>query len=59
MSHYYVIQLKANFVFSTLFNTKHVELYFSYFFLQFYMIIHAYGKITRCFEVFCIPIWNK
>ena len=43
MSHYYVIQLKANFVFSTLFNTKRVELYFSYF-LQFYMTVHVYGK---------------
>ena len=43
MSHYYVIQFKANFVFSTLFNTKHVELYF-HIFLKFYMTVHAYGK---------------
>ena len=32
MSHYYAIQLKANFVFSIHFNTKRAELYFSYFF---------------------------
>ena len=44
----YVIQLKANFVFSILFNTKRVELYFSYF-LQFYMIVHAYGKNCMLF----------
>ena len=43
MSHCYIIQLKASFVFLTLFDTKRVELYFS-FFLQFYVTVHAYGK---------------
>ena len=55
MSHYYLIQLKANFVFSTLFNTKRAELYFLYFF-QFYRSLHAYGKnYTWCLKYFASP----
>ena len=53
-SHYYLIELKANFVVSTLFNTKHVELYFSYFSLVLQIIICLWEKfhiLLKCFVV--------
>ena len=58
ISHYYLMLLKVNFVFWTLFNTKCIELYFSFFSCSTYQDM-LMVKIARCFEVFCIPIWNK